>query len=102
MRSPWSPLVLPDGDLMVLRIDLPPAALEQAITMLRSPQPVSAVAKHFHISDFCLRSNLRRVGALEEFTGRKGMGFSTGIPVSKLWDEETSKKHANLKLRVSQ
>jgi hypothetical protein len=87
---------------MALRIDLSPVALEQAITMLRTPKSISEVSRHFHVSDFCLRSNLKRAGVLEEFTGRKGMGFSTGVPVSKLWDEDASKKHANLKLRVSQ
>ncbi len=86
----------------MVRIDLSPVAMEQAIEMLRSPQPISAVARHFHISDFCLRANLKRAGVLAEFTGRKGMGFSTGVPVSRLWDESISNKFANLNLRVSQ
>jgi hypothetical protein len=84
----------------MVRIDLSPVAIEQAVAMLRSPQPISAVARHFHISDFCLRANLKRAGVIAEFTGRKGMGFSTGVPVSKLWDEDASKKYANLKLRT--
>jgi hypothetical protein len=83
------------------RITLTPEQLRRAIAMLRAPKPIAHVAREFCISDFCLRSNLRRAGALSEFMGRNFSAEAASVQHIKQWDESIANKYLQMKLRRS-